>query len=50
MNHVHVDPEADEKKVLELLKIKIEKAKLLKKIPKDIFDLLAIKAPDKNKE
>ena len=45
-----VDPDADEKKVLELLKIKIEKTKLLKRIPKDIFDLLAIKNPDKGKE
>ncbi|MDO5581634.1 MAG: type I-E CRISPR-associated endonuclease Cas1e [Planctomycetia bacterium] len=38
-----IDPEADETKVLTILKQKIESSKLLKRIPVDIFKLLGTK-------
>lgn len=36
-----VNPDASEREVLEMLKIRIEKTRLLRRIPKDLEELLA---------
>ena len=40
---ISIDPQADESQVLTLLKQRIENARLIKRIPKDVFNLLGLK-------